>query len=88
MAKVKINGIYVGGVWTAPYRVNVTGKLHKGQNKIEITVVNTWKNRLIGDYALPEKDRIVSSENANLNAKSALQPSGLLGPVQLISIKN
>lgn len=88
MAKVKINGIYVGGVWTAPYRVNVTGKLRSGKNKIEITVVNTWKNRLIGDYTLPEKNRIVRSENANLSAKSSLQPSGLLGPVQLISIKN
>jgi hypothetical protein len=88
MAKVKINGVYVGGVWTVPYRVNVTGKLRTGKNKIEITVVNTWKNRLIGDYALPEKNRIVRSENANLNAKSSLQKSGLLGPVTLISIKN
>jgi uncharacterized protein YdeI (BOF family) len=88
MAKVKINGVYVGGVWTVPYRVNVTGKLHKGKNKIEITVVNTWKNRLIGDYALAEKDRIVHSENADLNAKSPLQKSGLLGPVTLIAVKN
>lgn len=87
MAKVKVNGVYVGGVWTAPYRINVSGKLHIGQNKIEITVVNTWKNRLIGDYALSEKDRIVHSENAYLNAKTTLQPSGLLGPVRLISIK-
>jgi hypothetical protein len=87
MAKVKINGVYVGGVWTAPYRVNVTGKLHKGKNKLEITVVSTWKNRLIGDYSLPEKDKIVHSENADLNAKSPLQKSGLLGPVKLISIK-
>lgn len=88
MAKVKINGIDVGGTWTAPYRVNVTGKLHKGKNRIEITVVNTWKNRLIGDYALAEKDRIVHSENADLNAKSPLQKSGLLGPVTLIAVKN
>lgn len=87
MAKIKVNDVYVGGVWTVPYRVNVTGKLHKGKNKIEITVVNTWKNRLIGDYKLPETDRIVRSDNADLNAKSSLQPSGLLGPVQLVSIK-
>lgn len=87
MAKVKVNGIDVGGVWTAPYRVNVSGKLHKGKNKIEITVVNTWKNRLIGDYSLPEKDRIVHSENTYLNAKSPLQQAGLLGPVQLIAVK-
>lgn len=86
MAKININGVYAGGVWTEPYRVNVTKKLHPGENKLEITVVNTWKNRLIGDYRLPEKDRLVQSKSNEWNAQTPLQPSGLLGPVQILSI--
>jgi hypothetical protein len=57
MAKVTLNGQYVGGVWTFPYRLNVTGYLKEGENKLEITVVNNWQNRLIGDQRLPEDQR-------------------------------
>ncbi|MDR1887664.1 MAG: glycoside hydrolase family 2, partial [Prevotellaceae bacterium] len=59
MAKVRINNKYVGGVWTAPYRVNVTSQLKKGENSVEIEVVGTWMNRIIGDLQLPPEDRIV-----------------------------
>ena len=58
MAKVTLNGQYVGGVWTFPYRLNVTGYLKEGENKLEITVVNNWQNRLIGDQRLPEDQRL------------------------------
>ena len=36
MAKVKINGQYVGGVWTTPYRLPVGDFLRKGENLIEV----------------------------------------------------
>ena len=83
MAKVKINGQYVGGVWTTPYRLPVSDYLRKGENVIEVEVVNNWRNRLIGDDALPEKERATW---ANLNfwkADSPLQSSGLMGPVEI-----
>jgi hypothetical protein len=87
MAKIKINGVSVGGVWTSPYQVNVTGKIKKGNNTIEIELVNTWLNRLIGDLRLPENERIVQSKNNMLKATSRLQKSGLFGPVNLLTGK-
>lgn len=86
MAKVKINGEYVGGVWTAPYRIEVTGKVKSGKNKLEIEVVNTWMNRLIGDHRLPPDERIVKTDNNHWKADSPLQPSGLFGPVRILTI--
>lgn len=87
MAKIKVNGMYVGGVWTNPYQVDVTGKIRKGDNTLEIELVNTWLNRLIGDLRLPENERIVKSENNKLKPSSRLQKSGLFGPVNLMTLK-
>ena len=87
MAKLKVNGEYAGGAWTAPYRVDVTNFIKQGDNTIEIEVVNTWMNRLIGDQQLPENERPTWSHNNPWNANSPLQHSGLLGPVSLLSIK-
>jgi hypothetical protein len=84
MAKVKINGKYAGGVWTPPYRIDITSFVKKGENNIEIEVVNTWINRLIGDQRLPKEKRIVTSINSPAKADSPLAVSGLLGPVRIV----
>ena len=81
MAKVKINGNYAGGVWTAPYRVNVTDFVKKGKNKVEIEVVTTWMNRLIGDSKLPESERKTWTPCNSWKPTDSLQKSGLIGPV-------
>ena len=81
MAKVKVNGSYVGGVWTAPYRLNISSALRKGKNTVEVEVVNCWRNRLIGEKLLPEAGRFTFQTATYLNKDSELQPSGLLGPV-------
>ena len=81
MAKVKINGQYAGGVWTAPYRVNVSDLVRKGKNKVEIEVVTTWMNRLIGDSGLPESERKTWTPCNSWKPADTLQKSGLIGPV-------
>lgn len=43
MAKVKVNGQYAGGVWTPPYRVEVTDLVKPGKNHLEIELVTTWQ---------------------------------------------
>lgn len=86
MAKVKINGQYAGGVWTNPYRLNVTEFLKQGENTLEVEVANNWMNRLIGDQQLPEKERPTWVNVNPWRADSKLQVSGLLGPVQLLAI--
>jgi hypothetical protein len=83
-AKVKINGKYIGGVWTVPYRLNITGLVQAGKNELEIEVANNWMNRLIGDQNLPEAERKTWVKVNPWKADSNLQPSGLFGPVELL----
>jgi hypothetical protein len=52
-AEVTLNGRYLGVLWKAPFRVNVTGMLKAGKNTLAIKVTNLWPNRLIGDEQKP-----------------------------------
>lgn len=83
MAKVKVNGKYAGGVWTAPYRLDISDFVKKGVNTIEVEVVNCWRNRLIGEKSLPENERFTFQTTTYLDKDSELQSSGLLGPVEI-----
>ena len=87
MAKVKVNGEYAGGVWTNPYRLDITPLLKDGKNTLEIDVVSTWRNRLIGDAALPQEQRVTTTNFQLLGANEPLQSSGLIGPVRILSEK-
>jgi hypothetical protein len=84
-AKVKINGVYAGGVWTNPYRLNVTDLLKAGENTLEVETANNWMNRLIGDLQLPETDRRTWLNVNPWESDSPLQSSGLLGPVEIFA---
>lgn len=82
MADVFINGEHVEFLWKAPYKVDWTGTLKPGRNTIEVKVVNTWPNRLIGD-AQPGAKKLSYTTMAFYRADSPLTPSGLMGPVVL-----
>lgn len=83
MAKVWVNGQYVGGVWTHPYSVDISTALVQGRNCIRIDVVNTWVNRLIGNSIYPEMNNETWVGMNPYNRDSPLQQSGLIGPVRL-----
>jgi hypothetical protein len=62
VARIRLNDRDLGSVWTAPWRVEITGALEAGANRLEIEVANLWPNRLIGDATLPiEKRRTVTN---------------------------
>jgi hypothetical protein len=85
IAEVAVNGTSVDAVWRRPFRVNLTGALKAGSNTLEIKVTNVWVNRLIGDQQ-PGATRIAFSANQPYRADSPLLPSGLLGPVKVVSL--
>ncbi|HEV7347318.1 glycosyl hydrolase [Telluribacter sp.] len=86
LAEVVVNGKSLGVVWKKPFRVNATTALKPGANKIEIKVTNLWVNRLIGDQQPRITTRFTQTSFPYFTAKSLLQPSGLLGPVRLVSV--
>ncbi|WP_147676477.1 glycosyl hydrolase [Algibacter pacificus] len=81
MAKVKLNGKDVGGVWMEPYRLNISEAIIKGENTLEIEVVNLWRNQLIRDKSREKDEKYTWIVIDKITPESPLQKSGLLGPV-------
>jgi hypothetical protein len=80
LARVRLNGRDLGVLWTAPWRVDVTGLLKEKNNSLEIEVANTWWNRIAGDARLPAEKRFAKT-NVPYDPQHPPMPSGLLGPV-------
>jgi alpha-L-rhamnosidase len=87
-AIVFINGQRAGSLWHPPYRLDITKLLKPGQNHIEIHVYNTalnaWSKQPPHDYKpLIEKygDRF---QMQDLDKVQPI-PSGILGPVRLVT---
>ena len=87
LAEVIVNGKSMGVVWKTPFEVDVTDALVVGANVIQIKVVNTWVNRLIGDSQPEVTAKTTYTTFPYYNALSPLQPAGLLGPVEIVSVR-
>lgn len=86
VANVTLNGRYVGGLWTAPWRIDVTDFLRSGDNKLVVEVTNLWVNQRVKDAGLPVTKRKTWTLTGLMPEKdSALAKSGLLGPVRLVA---
>ncbi len=90
IVEVSVNGKAMGILWKPPYRVNVTGALKPGGNKLEIKVTNQWTNRITGDRTVAPDKRVFGSGPAGrrggfFNQPMPLAESGLIGPVKVIS---
>lgn len=88
LAEVWVNGQIAGTTWKPPYRVDISDLAVAGTNRIEIKSVNLWVNRLIGDAqpGVKEEDKITLTTRQFYRADSPLLPSGLTGPVKIISL--
>jgi hypothetical protein len=83
MAEVVVNGASLGTLWKSPYRIDITKSLKKGVNTLELRVVNTWANRIIGDKQPDCVHRYTYTVWDFYKADSPLLPAGLMGPVWL-----
>lgn len=83
LAEVSLNGQNLGVVWSRPYRIDISAAVRPAGNRLVITVVNLWPNRLIGDARLPADQRRTRTNVTKFTADTPLLPSGLLGPVTL-----
>lgn len=86
LAEVSVNGKDLGIIWKKPFRVNITGAIKEGENQLEIKVTNLWVNRLIGDQQPGIQKKFTYTTMQFYKADAPLQPSGLTGPVQIVSV--
>ncbi|MDP4291305.1 MAG: glycosyl hydrolase [Bacteroidota bacterium] len=85
LAEVTVNGKYLGIIWKKPFRVNVTGALKPGENNLTVNVTDLWVNRLIGDMQPGIDKKYTYTTMEFYQANSPLLPSGLIGPVNIVS---
>ena len=84
LASARVNGIECGTAWTAPYEVDITKALKKGQNTLEIEVTNTWANAINGsDKGIPPFSGIWTNGKYRMKEDKLLE-AGLIGPVRII----
>jgi hypothetical protein len=66
LATVTVNGKSIGVLWHPPYACDITSALQPGANTLELAVVNTWHNRLVGDEQFPPDFEFGADRGADL----------------------
>jgi len=82
VAEIWVNEQRVGGLWRAPWRIDVGAFVQLGANLLKIRVANRWVNRLVGD-AQEGADVGTFTTLPTYRPDATLRPSGLLGPVSI-----
>ena len=89
VAEVRVNGMKLGVLWCAPWRVDITDALRARKKYLEVAVTNLWVNRVVGDLGLPVKSAQHKDDDGFrfdfLTGKTPLARSGLLGPVRILA---
>ena len=98
-ARVYVNGEYAGCAWSAPFEVDVTGKLRVGENRLRIEVTNLPANRIRQmdidgtEWRIFEDVNILDVVNGNTSQANvrydnwSLVPSGLNSDVKLVPLR-
>ena len=87
VAAVKINGKPCGIVWTAPYEVDVTHAVQRGENDLIIEVQNCMANAIAGADQGKAPYRRIWTNAPYRRADKELLPAGLVGELQLETIR-
>jgi hypothetical protein len=86
-AVVYINGVEAGYIWHPPYRLDVSGLMHEGENRLRIVVGNLAINEMAG-HAQPDYRLLNLRYGKRFSPEggwiSEPLPAGLLGPVSLV----
>ena len=90
LAEVSVNGTSLGVLWKKPFKVDITDVVKSGANHVKVKVTNCWKNRILGDWKLPADQKITWTLYPfyHDDKDAPLMPSGLLGPVRLLSAES
>jgi Glycosyl hydrolases family 2, sugar binding domain len=84
IARVFMNGKEVSTVWCSPWEADITSFIKNGANALEIQVVNSLTNRMVGDASLPQSERFTFAYPEIATPTTSLVPSGIMDKVLLI----
>src|SRR5690606_1406900 len=96
VGEVWLNDQPLGIAWAKPYRFDITDHLVRGINVLTVEVANTWSNRITGDALTGESYTSTHITETNIKgighvripwAEAPLIPSGLFGPVSLVTVQ-